>query len=139
MLVFLKPDAFETRVVGKVIDRLLEEEVTIVSMRMIQLTKQEAQLFYKEHQGKGFYESLTNYVSRGPILVIVLQSKDHNLIQRIRNVMGATHPREALPSSIRGRFGKGMDNNIIHGSDSPESAQREIAFFFNKEVPILVG
>ena len=97
---------------------------------MLQLTKTQAEAFYIVHKGKPFYDDLTNYVTRGPIVAMLLEGE--NLIPRVREFMGNTNPPDAAKDSIRGKYGSSLDANVVHGSDSPESAAKEIPFFFSQ-------
>lgn len=127
--VFLKPDSFEQNIVGQVMSEFEKAGVKIVAVKQLKLSKAEAEKFYAVHNGQKFFQSLVNYVTRGPILAMVL--KVDNAVTTVRKLIGATNPTAAEKSTIRGKFGKDMDNNVIHGSDSPENAKTEAAFFFS--------
>ncbi|NGX53523.1 MAG: Nucleoside diphosphate kinase [Chlamydiae bacterium] len=129
-LVFLKPDTFENKIVGEVI-AAFEKKFNIVSMKMVKLTKEDAKQFYAVHKEKPFYEDLATYASRGPVVALLLEG-ENDLIPRVRKFMGATNPPEADKDTIRGKFGSSLDANVVHGSDSPESAETEIPFFFSE-------
>lgn len=127
-LAIIKPDAVERKLVGKIISCYEEEGFRMVAMRRERLTIDDAGDFYMEHKGKPFYESLVNYMSSGPVILMVLEGE--NAIQKNREVMGATNPAQAAPGTIRKAYGLSIEKNSVHGSDSPSSAAREIEFFF---------
>lgn len=130
-LIFLKPDVFETKAIGKVINEIEQHKgFTIVAMRMFKLSKKKAEAFYAVHKGKKFFDDLTKYVTRGPIIAVVVEGND--VIVQMRTLMGKTNPQEADKNTIRGKFGSSLDSNVIHGSDSEASANDEIPFFFSK-------
>jgi nucleoside-diphosphate kinase len=133
-LSIIKPDAVSRHLIGEIIKRLEQNNLKVTAARMLHLTKKEAEGFYAVHRGKGFFDSLTTYMSSGPILAMVLEGED--AISRNRTVMGATNPAEAVPGTIRKEFGMSIEKNSIHGSDSPETAAFEISYFF-KENEIL--
>ena len=128
-LSIIKPDAVQKGVIGEIISRFEKEGIKIKAMKMVHLTKEEAKRFYIVHKDKPFYDSLTDYMSSGPIVVMVLEGE--NVINRNREIMGATDPKKAAPGTIRSLYGENIERNAIHGSDSPESAEREIKFFFS--------
>ncbi|PYV14209.1 MAG: nucleoside-diphosphate kinase [Acidobacteria bacterium] len=128
-LSIVKPDAVEGHHVGDIIKILEARQFRIVAARLIQLTKREAQGFYQVHRSKPFFESLTEFMSSGPALVMVLEGD--NAIARLREVMGATDPAKAAPGTIRNLFATGIEHNAIHGSDAPETAAYEIGYFFS--------
>ncbi len=130
-LMFLKPDTFETRNVGRVIEQIEAHGFKVLAMRMFKLDQDIAGRFYAVHKGKPFFEDLVRYVSRGPVLALVLYGE--NAIFRVREMMGTTDPKKADSTSIRGRFGSSLDNNVVHGSDGVETAKEEIAFFFSEK------
>ena len=127
-LTIIKPDAVEAGAIGQIIDRLITEGFTILGMKMLRMSKKQAEAFYEVHRERPFYPSLTDYMSSGPIVVIALERE--NAIQHLRQVMGATDPSQAEPGTIRAKFGTNIERNAIHGSDAPETAARELAFFF---------
>jgi nucleoside-diphosphate kinase len=129
-LSIIKPDAVSRGVMGKIIDRFESEGIKIVASKMVKLTKEEAKAFYAVHKDKPFYDSLTDFMSSGPIMVMVLEGE--NVILRNRTIMGATNPKQAEPGTIRSKFGTDVEKNAVHGSDSPENAAKEIAFFFSE-------
>lgn len=126
----IKPDAVARGLVGKIITRLEEVGLTIERMELGRVTPEQAAANYIEHQGKPFYDGLVEYITSGPVVKMVVSGP--NAVSVCRKLMGATNPAEAAPGTIRGDFGLIMDANIIHGSDSPESAVREIAIFFGE-------
>lgn len=127
-LSIVKPDAVERNIVGEVYSRFEKAGLRIVAAKMMRLSRDAAAGFYAEHQGKPFYDSLLSYMSSGPVMVQVLEGDDAILVNR--RLMGATDPREAAPGTIRADFADSVDANAVHGSDSPASAEREIAYFF---------
>lgn len=128
-LSIIKPDAVSQGVMGKIMSRFESEGITIVAAKMVRLTKEEAMEFYAVHRDKPFYDSLTDFMSSGPVMVMVLEGED--VIQRNRAIMGATNPKQAEKGTIRAEFGTDVEKNAVHGSDSPETAEKEIAFFFS--------
>jgi len=129
-LAIIKPDAVKKKVIGKIIERVEEEGFEIRSMKMLHLTKEEAKGFYIVHKDKKFYESLTNFMSSGEIVVMLLERE--GAITHWRDVMGATDPAMARPGTIRHSFGFSVERNAVHGSDGPETAEWEIGYFFKK-------
>ncbi|MCI4444835.1 MAG: nucleoside-diphosphate kinase [Candidatus Aminicenantes bacterium] len=127
-LAIIKPDAVRKRVIGKIIQRIEDEGFEILGMKMLQLSQDEARKFYLVHKDKPFYESLTNFMSSGQIVVLLLERE--NAIKHWREVMGATDPAQAKPGTIRREFGFSVERNAVHGSDSPQTAEEEIKFFF---------
>lgn len=128
-LAIIKPDAVERNLIGEIIKAIEAEGLTISAIKMLHLTKKQAEGFYYVHKGKPFFDSLTDYMSSGPIVVMVLSGE--NAIERWRKLMGATDPAKADEGTIRKRFGLNIEKNSVHGSDSPESADYEIKYFFN--------
>jgi nucleoside-diphosphate kinase len=127
-LTIIKPDAFEAHHVGDIIKILESNRFRIVAARLVRLAKREAQGFYLVHRSRPFFESLCEFMSSGPALVMVLEGD--NAIARLREVMGATDPAKAAPGTIRKLFATGIEHNAIHGSDAPETAAYEIGYFF---------
>ncbi len=127
-LTIIKPDAFESGHVGDIIKILEANHFRIVAARLVRLSRREAEGFYKVHRAKPFFASLTEFMSTGPALVMVLEGE--NAIARLREVMGATDPAKATPGTIRKLFASGIERNAIHGSDAPETAAYEIGYFF---------
>ena len=128
-LSIIKPDAVERELEIKIKKIFLDNKLNIVDSKKIQISKEEAEKFYKVHQTKPFYEKLCSYLSSGPIIAIILDGE--NAIQKNRELMGATDPKKAKDGTIRKLYGISIDNNSVHGSDSPENAKVEIDFFFN--------
>lgn len=126
----IKPDAVARGLVGRIVTRLEEVGLTIERMELGKVTPEQAEANYIEHKGKPFYDGLVAYITSGPVVKMVVSGE--NAVPVCRKLMGATNPAEAAPGTIRGDFGLIMDANIIHGSDSPESAVREIAIFFGE-------
>ena len=127
-LSIIKPDAVERNLSEVIKQKFLENKLKIIKTKKIQITKDEASDFYKVHQSKPFYEKLCNYLSSGPIVVMVLEGE--NAIQENRRIMGATDPKNAEEGTIRKKYGISIDKNSVHGSDSLENAKIEIDFFF---------
>jgi nucleoside-diphosphate kinase len=126
----VKPDGVRRGLVGEVIQRFENAGLRVVALKRVALTKKEAEAFYAVHAEKGFFKSLTDFMSSGPIVAMVLEGE--GAIQRTRKIMGATNPRDADPGTIRADFAEEVEQNIVHGSDSPENAAIEIAFFFSQ-------
>ena len=127
-LSIIKPDAMERNLENKIKNIFIKNSFEIVKEKKVKLEKKDAEEFYKVHQTKPFYNDLCNYLSSGPILVMVL--KKENAIKENRKIMGATNPQEADEGTIRKEFGISIDKNSVHGSDSAENAKKEINFFF---------
>lgn len=127
--VICKPDAVERGLVGEIISRFERKGLRIVAMEQRTLDRDTLARHYEEHQGKPFYEDLVAFMSRGPAVVLVFEGPQ-DTYKVVRTMMGATNPRDAAPGTIRGDFGIELTENLVHGSDSPESAEREIAIFF---------
>jgi len=128
-LAIVKPDGVTRGISGEVIKRLEGSGFKIRAMKMIHLTKKQAEGFYAVHKGKPFFESLTDFMSSGPAVVMILEGE--NVISRYRELMGATNYREAAEGTIRKEFASDIEKNVVHGSDAPETAAFEIAYFFN--------
>jgi len=124
----IKPDAVAKNVIGKIYSRFEDSGLRIVASRMLHLTREQAGAFYAVHKERPFYNDLVDFMTSGPVMVQVLEGE--NAIARNREVMGATNPQEAAPGTIRADFAKTVDENAVHGSDAPETAEVEIAFFF---------
>ena len=129
-LVICKPDAVERRLVGEIVSRLERKGLRIAAMRMETITKETAGEHYGEHQGKPFYDDLVAFITRGPAVLMVVEGPDAYSV--VRTLMGATNPRQAAPGTIRGDLAIELTENLVHGSDSPESAARETALFFGR-------
>ncbi len=128
-LSIIKPDGVERKLVGEVVKRFEGAGIRVAAMKMVHLTSEQAKLFYAVHRERPFYESLTDFMSSGPIVAMVLEGDD--VIQKNRDIMGATNYKEAAPGTIRHDFATDIEKNVVHGSDAPETAKMEIAFFFN--------
>ena len=127
----IKPDAVAKTVIGKITSRFEKAGMRIVASRMEHLTVEKAKGFYVEHDGKPFFEDLVAYMSSGPVIVQVLEGESAIAVNR--ELMGATNPAEAAEGTIRADFAESIDANAVHGSDSPESAAREISYFFSDD------
>ncbi len=127
-LTIIKPDAVETGHVGDIIKIFEANQFKLVAARLVWLSKAEAEGFYAVHRGKGFFDSLTAFMSSGPALVVVLEGE--GVIARLRQVMGATNPEQAAEGTVRKLYAQSIERNAIHGSDSPETAAFEISYFF---------
>ena len=128
-LVLLKPDTVERGLIGSVLSRFEAKGLTVVALELRQLDADTLARHYEEHVGKGFYGELVTFMSRGPVVALVLESPE-NTWEVVRNMMGATNPRNAAPGTIRGDLGILFTENLVHGSDSLASAEREISIFF---------
>ena len=128
-LAIIKPDGVARGIIGEVIKRLEGNDFKIVAMKMVHLSKKQAEGFYAVHRGKPFFESLTTFMSSGPAVVMVLEGE--NIITRYRELMGATNYKEAAEGTIRKDFATDIEKNVVHGSDAPETATFEMAYFFN--------
>lgn len=126
----IKPDAIKRNLIGEILARLEKNGLKVVASKMVYLSEADAKGFYAEHDGKPFFETLVTNMTAGPIIVQVLQGE--NAIAKNREVMGTTDPEKALAGTIRKDFAVSMQQNSVHGSDSPESAQREISYFFSE-------
>lgn len=130
-LSIIKPDAVAKNVIGQILSRFEAAELKIVGAKMLHLTQQQAEQFYAVHAERPFYADLVAFISSGPVLVQVLEGE--NAILRNREIMGATNPEEADAGTIRADFADSIDKNAVHGSDAPETAKEEIAFFFTAD------
>jgi len=124
----IKPDAVSRGIVGKIVGRFEDVGLKIERMELGLVTRQQAEANYAEHKGKPFYDGLVDYITSGPVVKMIVAGP--NAVSVCRKLMGVTNPSEAAPGTIRGDFGLILDANVIHGSDSPESAAREIGIFF---------
>ena len=129
-LSIVKPDGVGGNLVGEVLRRFEEKGMSIVALKMIHLSKTQAEGFYQVHRERPFFSSLTDFMSSGPCVVMVLEGD--GAISGVRAIMGATNPEEAEPGTIRKDFASGIEKNIVHGSDSQESAAYEIGYFFSE-------
>lgn len=127
-LSIIKPDAVRAGHAGEILSMLEQAGFRFRGLRMVQLTRGQAEGFYAVHRGKPFFESLVEFMSEGPVIVMALERED--AIARLRQVMGATDPAKAAEGTIRRRFGASIQHNAIHGSDAPETARFELAYFF---------
>ena len=129
-LAIIKPDAVSRGLVGKILARVEEQGFRVRALKLVRLSKQTAQEFYRVHAERPFYESLTTYMSSGPVVPMLLERDD--AIQSLRDLMGATDPQQAAPGTIRRDYGENIERNAIHGSDAAATAVVEIAFFFSQ-------
>ena len=129
-LSLVKPDGVKKNLVGEVIKRFEQNGLRVVGGKMLWLSREEAQGFYIVHKERPFFDSLTTFMSSGPIVALVLEGE--NAIKKTRELMGATNPKDAEKGTIRGDFGGGIETNVVHGSDSKESAEFEIPYFFSR-------
>ena len=129
-LAIIKPDAVQRNLAGKILAHLEAEGFVVLGLKMICLSKQEAERFYAVHRERPFFESLTLYMASGPAIPILLRRE--NAIQALRDLLGATNPAQAAAGTIRQEFGLDVEKNAVHGSDSSASASQEIPFFFNQ-------
>ena len=127
-LILVKPDAFERRLTGEILARFERKGLTIVAMRHMLVERALAEQHYDEHSEKPFFEELVNFITGGHLVAVVLEG--YEAVAAARQVIGATNPLEAAPGSIRGEYGLEVQTNLVHGSDSAESAAREIGLFF---------
>ena len=127
--VMVKPDGVQRGLVGKIVQRFEERGLKICAMKMMKIPKELAERHYGEHKGKGFYEPLLSYITSGPVVCMMLEGE--NAVAVVRTMMGKTNPQDAAPGTIRADFSQVTGRNIVHGSDSSESAKREINLFFN--------
>lgn len=129
-LSIIKPDGVARGLVGEVIQRLEKNNLKIVALKMLQMSQAQAQGFYAVHKERPFFESLTDFMASGPIIVMILEGK--NAIENYRELMGATDYRKAAEGTIRRDFATSIEKNVVHGSDAPETAAFEIGYFFNR-------
>ena len=130
-LSIIKPDAVAKNVIGQIYEKFEKAGLRIVAAKMVHLTPEQAGKFYEVHQHRPFFKDLVSFISSGPIMVQVLEGKD--AIAKNRELMGATNPKDAKPGTLRALFADSIDANAVHGSDAPETAKVEIAFFFKSE------
>ena len=129
-LSIIKPDGVQRGLIGEVVKMLEQNNLDIVAMKMLHMTKKQAEGFYAVHCERPFFQSLTDFMSSGPAIVMVLEGE--NVIARYRELMGATNYKEAAEGTIRKAFATDIEKNIVHGSDAPETASFEISYFFNQ-------
>jgi nucleoside-diphosphate kinase len=127
-LILVKPDAFARNLSGEIISRFERKGLRLVAMQLMTMTRELAAQHYAEHEGKPFYEELVSFITSGPLVAMVLEGDQ--AVQAARQVIGATDPLQATTGSIRGDFAVEVGQNMVHGSDSPESARREVGLFF---------
>ncbi|MCG9968296.1 nucleoside-diphosphate kinase [Pelotomaculum terephthalicicum JT] len=127
----VKPDGVQRNLAGEIISRFEKKGFKIIGLKMFKITRELAEKHYGEHAGKPFFEPLVDFITSGPVVAMVIEGK--NAISAAREMMGATDPLKAAPGTIRNSFGIDMGRNVIHGSDSPASAAREIGLFFKEE------
>ena len=130
-LSIIKPDATSKNIIGKIIDRFEENGLKVVAGKLIHMDEAKAAGFYAEHDGKPFFSNLVEYMTSAPVFIQVLEGD--NAVLKNRELMGATNPSEAEPGTIRADFAETIDANAVHGSDSHESAAREISYFFDEK------
>ena len=130
-LSIIKPDAVKRHLIGAILARFEQQGFKVIAAKMVQLSREQAEGFYAEHQGKPFFEPLVEYMTSAPVFVSVLEKE--NAVQDYRTLMGTTNPETAAEGTIRRDFALNQRENSVHGSDSPESAAREIAYFFAAE------
>ena len=130
-LSIIKPDAVGKNVIGKIISRFEENGLFLIAGKLIKLSDEMASGFYAEHKGKPFFNDLKKFMTSGPVFIQVLEGE--NAVQKNRELMGSTNPQEALPGTIRADFANSIDANAVHGSDSFDSAKREIDYFFSEK------
>ena len=128
-LSIIKPDGVARGIIGEVIKRLEDNKIKIIAMKMLRMTKAQAESFYAVHKERPFFESLTDFMTSGPVVAMVLEGE--NVIDKYRELMGATDYKEAAEGTIRKDFASDIEKNVVHGSDSPETADFEIGYFFN--------
>ena len=127
-LSIIKPDAVGKNVIGKILSRFESNGLKVIALKMVHLSREQAEGFYAEHNGRPFFNDLVGFMTSGPVTVQVLEGE--NAIAKNRDLMGATNPQEAAEGTIRADFAQSIDANAVHGSDSPASAEREVAYFF---------
>ncbi|MGI6097991.1 MAG: nucleoside-diphosphate kinase [Dethiobacteria bacterium] len=130
-LVLIKPDGVQRGLIGEIIKRFEQKGLQLVAMKLMQVTEELAAEHYGEHKGKPFYKDLIDFITSGPVVAMVWQGV--GAIRIVRQMMGKTNPQEAAPGTIRGDYGIFTGNNLVHGSDSEESAQKEVALFFKEQ------
>jgi nucleoside-diphosphate kinase len=128
-LAIIKPDAVQRHLAGKILARLEAEGFVVLGLKMVSLSKLDAERFYQVHRERPFFDGLTSYMASGPAIAIVLQRD--NAIQKLREIMGATNPAQAASGTLRQEYGVDVEKNAIHGSDAPATAAWEIPFFFS--------
>jgi nucleoside-diphosphate kinase len=124
----IKPDGVQRNLIGQIISRVESKGFNITKIKMMTISKELAEEHYEEHKDKPFFEALVSFITSGPVVAMQVEGKD--VVLQIRNIMGATNPIESTPGSIRGDLATELDKNVVHGSDSDESAERELSLFF---------
>jgi nucleoside-diphosphate kinase len=127
-LILVKPDAFARNLTGEIISRFEVKGLRLAAMKLMTMTRELAEQHYAEHEGKPFFEELVSFITSGPLVAMVLEGEE--AVKAARQVIGATNPLEASPGSIRGDYAISVGQNMVHGSDSPESGTREVGLFF---------
>jgi len=133
--VMIKPDGVRRGLIGEIISRFEKRGMKIVAMKMVKMDRALAERLYEEHKGKSFFEELISYVTSGPVVAMVIEADE--AVSVVRKMIGATDPKEALPGTIRGDYALSKAENVIHASDSPEKASREISIFFKENEVII--
>ncbi|BDC19236.1 nucleoside-diphosphate kinase [Acidianus sp. HS-5] len=126
--VMIKPDGVKRRLIGEIISRFEKRGLNIIAMKMLRISRETAEKLYEEHKGKSFFEDLISYITSGPVVCMVIEGDE--AVGVIRKMIGATDPKEALPGTIRGDYALSKGENVIHASDSPEKAKKEMSLFF---------
>ena len=127
-LVLVKPDGVKKHICGEIISRFERKGLFVNAIKMINVPEELAKKHYAEHEGKGFFNDLISFITSGPVLAMVIEGE--NAVAAVRQINGATNPLEAVPGSIRGDFATSIDENVVHASDAPETATREIGLWF---------
>lgn len=127
----VKPDGVKRNLVGEVVGRIEAKGFRLVGMKLMQIRRETAETHYGEHKGKPFFEDLVAFITSGPVVAMVVEGE--NVIAEWRKMMGATNPKDATPGTLRGDFASTIDENVVHGSDAPATAEREINIFFNAD------
>ncbi|RJP68090.1 MAG: nucleoside-diphosphate kinase [Candidatus Abyssobacteria bacterium SURF_17] len=127
-LAIVKPDGFEKRLIGKIIQRYEEAALNLQAIQRLVLTRERAEGFYAVHKERPFFSSLVEFMTSGPVVVMAWSGE--GAIDKVRDINGATDPKKAAPGTIRAQWGESIQNNIVHGSDGPETARFEVAYFF---------
>ncbi|MCY0882364.1 MAG: nucleoside-diphosphate kinase [Acidianus infernus] len=128
--VMIKPDGVKRRLIGDIISRFEKRGLNIIAMKMVRISRETAEKLYEEHKGKSFFEDLISYITSGPVVCMVIEGDE--AVSVIRKMIGATDPKEALPGTIRGDYALSKAENVIHASDSPEKAKKEMSLFFEE-------
>ncbi|HLE09491.1 MAG TPA: nucleoside-diphosphate kinase [Thermodesulfobacteriota bacterium] len=128
-LSIVKPDGVRKNLIGEVTGRFEKAGLRVIALKMASLTKKEAEGFYAVHRERSFFKSLTDFMSSGPVVIMAVEGE--GAIKKIRDIMGATNPKDAMPGTIRKDFADSIESNIVHGSDAADTARFEIAYFFN--------